>query len=169
MIMMSIGRDTEKLIEYIQSSGFMTAPSSTKYHSSYAGGLIVHSLNVYHTFMSLAGQFGLILPVDTIKICGLFHDICKAKLYVEQEGKYIYDKNEIRNGHGKYSVQLLNDLVGLTDQEREIIGYHMGPYGAVEAFPYGEYTMKQLIEVRNKDAALALFHYADNIATQFLE
>ena len=39
----------DKLLEYLLSSGsdFFSAPASTRYHGSYAGGLVEHSLNVY--------------------------------------------------------------------------------------------------------------------------
>ena len=40
----------EKLLDYLCStqSDFFTAPASTRYHGSYKGGLVEHSLNVYH-------------------------------------------------------------------------------------------------------------------------
>ena len=39
----------DKLLEYLLSSksDFFTAPASTRYHGSYEGGLLEHSLNVY--------------------------------------------------------------------------------------------------------------------------
>ena len=36
----------EKLLNYIHSSDFYRAPTSTKYHLSCPGGLLQHSLNV---------------------------------------------------------------------------------------------------------------------------
>ena len=38
----------DKLLEYLEKSDFFTAPSSTRFHGSYEGGLVQHSLNVYH-------------------------------------------------------------------------------------------------------------------------
>ena len=40
----------DKLLEYLCSSqcDFFTAPASTRSHGSYRGGLVEHSLNVYH-------------------------------------------------------------------------------------------------------------------------
>ncbi|MDE5993144.1 MAG: hydrolase, partial [Oscillospiraceae bacterium] len=40
----------DKLLEYLLSdkSDFFTAPASTRFHGSYEGGLLEHSLNVYH-------------------------------------------------------------------------------------------------------------------------
>ena len=40
---------SEKLLDYLMSTScdFFDAPASTRYHGSYPGGLLVHSLNVY--------------------------------------------------------------------------------------------------------------------------
>ena len=38
----------DKLLEFLKKSDFFTAPSSTRFHGSYEGGLVQHSLNVYH-------------------------------------------------------------------------------------------------------------------------
>ena len=46
----SIKREgADKLLDYLLSpkSDFFTAPASTRYHGSYEGGLLQHSLNVY--------------------------------------------------------------------------------------------------------------------------
>ena len=37
----------DKVIEYISTTDFFTAPASTKFHSSFEGGLAKHSLWVY--------------------------------------------------------------------------------------------------------------------------
>ena len=40
---------SDKLLEYLLSktSDFFTAPASMRFHGSYEGGLLEHSLNVY--------------------------------------------------------------------------------------------------------------------------
>ena len=40
---------SEKLLEFLMSknSDFFEAPASTRFHGSYEGGLLEHSLNVY--------------------------------------------------------------------------------------------------------------------------
>ena len=165
----ALGRDTEKLLIYLGDSGFYDAPSSAKYHSNFKGGLIVHSMYVYRTFLNLIYSLKLPVPMDTARICGLLHDICKAKLYIPSGDGYTYFGSELRRGHGKYSVEILSKLLELSEQEKQIIRFHMGPYSAVEASRHGEFTMMELIEARNQDPLIALFHYADNIAAQFLE
>ena len=44
----------DKLLEYLLSpaSDFFTAPASARFHSSYEGGLLDHSLNVYDCLKS---------------------------------------------------------------------------------------------------------------------
>ena len=37
----------ENLIEFIEKTDFFKAPASTKFHGSYEGGLVEHSLKVY--------------------------------------------------------------------------------------------------------------------------
>ena len=37
----------DKLLDYLKKSDFFTAPSSTRFHGSYEGGLVEHSVNVY--------------------------------------------------------------------------------------------------------------------------
>ena len=46
-----ITRDgSQQLLEYLQSAAcdFFTAPASTRYHGSCDGGLVAHSVNVFH-------------------------------------------------------------------------------------------------------------------------
>ena len=42
----------DKLLEYLEKSDFFVAPASTKFHGSYEGGLLKHSLNVYERLVS---------------------------------------------------------------------------------------------------------------------
>jgi len=38
----------DKLLEWLKSTDFFTAPASTRFHGAYPGGLVKHSLNVYY-------------------------------------------------------------------------------------------------------------------------
>lgn len=42
----------DELMEYIRNSDFYMAPASTRFHLSAEGGLLQHSLNVYHCLMA---------------------------------------------------------------------------------------------------------------------
>lgn len=37
----------DKLLAWLKSTDFFTAPAGAKHHGAHAGGLVVHSLNVY--------------------------------------------------------------------------------------------------------------------------
>lgn len=38
----------DNLLKWLEKSDFFTAPASTRYHGSFEGGLVEHSVNVYH-------------------------------------------------------------------------------------------------------------------------
>ena len=47
-LLKSTNRDgIDKLLAWIEKSDFYKAPASTRFHGSYEGGLLEHSLNVY--------------------------------------------------------------------------------------------------------------------------
>ena len=50
---------SDKLLEYLLSdkSDFFTAPASTRFHGSYEGGLLEHSLNVYYCLKDYLQRF----------------------------------------------------------------------------------------------------------------
>ena len=79
------GASIEKLLNKLNNSDFFYAPSSTKYHCAYEGGLCEHSLNVYKNFLSLVnGRENLdecCYDENTIKIVTLLHDISKMNIY----------------------------------------------------------------------------------------
>ena len=82
----SITRDgarKSELISKLENSDFFTAPASTKYHASYAGGLCEHSLNVYNSAVKLVEAFNLtdVISSDSLLITCLLHDISKMNFY----------------------------------------------------------------------------------------
>ena len=70
------------LKEFIEYSDFTTAPASTKYHGSYTGGLLEHSVNVMYALCKMTedNHLSWSRPESPI-IVGLFHDICKTDQY----------------------------------------------------------------------------------------
>lgn len=74
---------TDELLNWLQSSDFLSAPASTKYHGSYEGGLVEHSLNVYDCLVKEIESAGLTdtYTDETVAIVSLLHDICKANFY----------------------------------------------------------------------------------------
>ena len=57
-LLKSTNRDgIDKLLAWIEKSDFYKAPASTRFHGSYEGGLLEHSLNVYKVLKQKLKQF----------------------------------------------------------------------------------------------------------------
>lgn len=166
----------EDLISYLESTDFFEAPASTKYHGAYKGGLVEHSLNVFGMLANIKSYVREDYSLETLAICGLFHDICKANMYkVEmrnaknQNGEWIkvpfYTVDEkFPYGHGEKSVYLINKFMHLTDEEALAIRWHMG--GFTDSVIGGSYALTGAY----KQSVLALeLHVADMRATYVLE
>ena len=80
-------KGADKLLEYLQKSDFFTAPSSTRFHGSYEGGLVRHSVNVYHCLKDYLSRprtkelYGMDYSDETIAIVSPLHDVCKINFY----------------------------------------------------------------------------------------
>lgn len=94
----------EDLIDWLESSDFFEAPSSTKYHGSYPGGLCDHSLNVMDSIIMLNKQLETNIKEDSMILVALLHDLCKANYY-------ILDEEEATGPQIKY----MNDLLSKSD------------------------------------------------------
>jgi len=119
-----------------QSTDFFKAPASTKYHGAYYGGLCEHSLNVNNLFNEECEYQNLSVPSQSRKLCALLHDICKANLYVVGPRGGFTHKDENPLGHGEKSLSILQDHMKLSQQEKHLIRWHMGPFAAGERYVY---------------------------------
>ena len=76
-------RGADKLLEWLESTDFFTAPASTRFHAAYEGGLLEHSLNVYNVLIDKHYD-----PekdnLESFTIASLLHDICKAGFYTTE-------------------------------------------------------------------------------------
>ncbi len=138
---------SEALLNYLQNSDFFVAPASARYHSSVAGGLCQHSLNVYDCLkdymarprvMELYGLTGEEFSDESIAIVALLHDLCKIGCYkpgfrnVKDERGYWQKvptfnfEDPLPYGHGEKSVWIIMKYMAMTDQEAFAIRYHMG-------------------------------------------
>lgn len=169
----------DKLMEFVEKSDFYTAPSSTRFHGSYEGGLLQHSLNVFERLMvkkdcepfwkeRLAN-----VSEESIAITALFHDLCKTYFYtVEMRNKKVDGKwiqvpaytvdDKIPYGHGEKSVMMIEEYIKLLPVERYAIRWHMGPYSGTNDWM----TLGSAME--KYPLILALFE-ADMEATHILE
>lgn len=172
----NIKRDgIDELLDYLQKSDFFTAPASTRFHSSFEGGLCAHSLNVYERFTKLLqGEYGEnwqdFLSLESATIIALFHDLCKVDTYVteyrnvKEDGVWVQKpfyavQDKLPYGHGEKSVYIVNGFLRLTREEAMCINWHMG-----------EYDMRakagvSLSDIYYKYPHAFLIHIADNMAT----
>ncbi|MDE6746030.1 MAG: HD domain-containing protein [Oscillospiraceae bacterium] len=136
----------DKLLEYLLSdkSDFFTAPASTRFHGSYEGGLLEHSLNVYHCLKDYLSReraktvYGMNYSEETIAISALLHDICKVNFYkvdyrnakndqgVWEKVPYYTIDDQLPYGHGEKSVYIITGFMRLSREEAFAIRYHMG-------------------------------------------
>ena len=105
----------DKLLEWLKSTDFFTAPASTRFHGAYPGGLVKHSLNVYYALLGNFNLRGLYSP-QTQAIVALLHDVCKANYYAGEYPDYTV-KDQMPMGHGEKSVYLVMKHMELTDDE----------------------------------------------------
>ncbi|MBR2377319.1 MAG: hydrolase [Clostridia bacterium] len=134
----------DKLLAFLETSDFFTAPASTRYHCAFEGGLVSHSVNVYKRLLfNIENEFGSewekYYSHETIAICSLLHDLCKVSYYkkdyrnVKENGQWVkkevYVKEEdLPYGHGEKSVYILQSFIKLTREEAVAINFHMGGF-----------------------------------------
>ena len=144
------------LLKWLEKSDFFYAPASTRFHGSYAGGLLEHSLNVYDELNRLLTAYPEVnASEETVIITALFHDLCKVNMYGSEKrnrkdanGKwetydaYTTDEKFHYGGHGSKSVFILQNYMKLTAEEAVAINCHMSCWdgntsvgSAYEQFP----------------------------------
>lgn len=135
----------DKLLDYLCSpqSDFFTAPASTRYHGSYKGGLVKHSLNVYHCLKDYMARervkelYHMNYSDETLAVVALLHDICKINCYKVgtrnkkingewQQVEVFEYQDDLPYGHGEKSVYIITGFMRLTREEAFAIRYHMG-------------------------------------------
>ena len=165
----------DKLLSFLESSDFFTAPASTRFHGAYEGGLGEHSVNVFEELVRLLRAYPEIkLTAETATIVTLLHDLCKIGCYkVElrnqkvgnhwvQRPVYVFKEDFCFGGHGSKSVYLAQKFIYLTDTEAVAINTHMG---FADRSP-GDYGLGAAYE----QTPLAwLLHVADESATYIRE
>lgn len=133
------------LIDFMEEGGFFKAPCSGQYHLAEPGGLAEHSLNVYFALLGIDGALDAGIPLDSIIICGILHDLGKMGDY----GKSNYTENFLKSGeqskskpyvtnpnllyvaHEIRSIAIAQRFIELTEDEQFAILYHNGLYTAL--------------------------------------
>lgn len=164
----------EEVIQFLEKSDFYKAPASTRFHGSFEGGLLEHSMKVYEILKHKVKNSLLDLNVsdDTLIIIALLHDICKVNFYKvdyrnaknergewEKVPYYTVD-NTIPYGHGEKSVMMITEYMKLTVEEKYCIRWHMGFTEPKEAYN----TLGQAFK---KFPLALILHEADLEATYF--
>ena len=130
----------DRLLEWLQTTDFFTAPASTRYHCACPQGLVMHSINVYEVMMEK--HFDPETDnAESFALCALLHDVCKAQFYKvssrnvknERTGQwekvpYYVIEDAFPYGHGEKSVFLIERFVRLKPAEATAIRWHMGGF-----------------------------------------
>lgn len=140
----------DKLLAWLASTDFFTAQAGAKHHGAHAGGLVVHSLNVWSRLREITlrdtidGKAILDLTPETnetVAILGLLHDVCKAGVYHAETKRrrnpetgvwedylgYTF-RDPLPLGHGEKSLYQIARFIRLEDHEALAIRWHMGAY-----------------------------------------
>ena len=148
----------EKVICWLESNNFFDSPASVKHHNNFKGGLAKHSLEVCDEALKLNKD--ACLPVNSVILCSLLHDVCKADQYVMHNGQPASIRAQLDRGHGKRSMYILKRKcqLPLNYDEEMAIWWHMGEYEPSKDTNKEEYQDSQNIEL------CRLIQKADGIA-----
>lgn len=173
---------SQNLLEWLEKTDFFIAPSSTKFHGNYEGGLVEHSVNVYNCLKMLVNEYKKQFPDyeisdETIAISALLHDLCKTNFYVkgfrnvkneetgQWEKKEIYTINDkLCMGHGEGSVYMIQAFMKLNRDEALAIRWHMNGFDS--AVKGGDFSMNG---AKEQTPLVTLLQIADLWASSFLE
>lgn len=178
----SLSDGLDDFIAELDNLGFFTAPASMKGHLCYEGGLLVHSLNVYHAALKLKEAFAASRPDvfdkisdESIIIATLLHDVCKAGNYFRKrnarfesgEAEWGTAPDALPVGHGEKSVIMLLRLgLELNDDEICAIRWHMGPWAVNDSDGEEKGAFRG---AERRYALVTLVQMADTAAAHFLE
>lgn len=166
----------DKLLEWLQTTDFFTAPASSKFHCACEYGLVMHSLNVYNVIMEKHFD-ALTESKESFTLVSLLHDLCKVNFYKEstrnvkneQTGQwekvpYYMVEDAFPYGHGEKSVYLIERFLRLKPAEATAIRWHMG--GFDDSVRAGGFTMSYAYD---KYPIAVKMHLADLEATYLRE
>ena len=180
----------DKLLAYLEKSDFFTAPSSASFHLNEAGGLCLHSINVFETAVKLYEHIALPaiqndtspfteeIPMESIAIAALLHDLCKVKFYhrtqrwkKDEKGQWVsYPGYELKDdfpfGHGEKSCLMISWYMRLKPEEMLAIRWHMGMFDMAENGTSQRYAY---YAATDKCALVNIIQAADMLASKLME
>lgn len=145
------GFNKDLLCMHLSNSDFFIAPASTKYHSSFKGGLCYHSLCVYDNLCRLVNTYELEFDEDSLKIVALLHDISKMNYFeTVYKNKKIYSENGSKSdNNGRYDWVQVSDYAVIAQEERFL-------YANREIT--SEYIIRQYCNL-SLEESVAILHY----------
>ena len=166
------------IIEWLRTNDFYTGPASTKYHESFHGGLLLHSLKVYNKMIELhALKSFQKVAIASATLVALTHDWCKIGKYEsyfkneknpktkiwEEKLAYRCTDKYLGLGHGPQSLMMLSQfcttpLTNLSFDEMAAIRWHMYTYDVTS------YDINDLNRCGNKIPLVVLTQFADQLA-----
>lgn len=161
------------LIDWLDNSDFKVAPASSRYHNCFEGGLLAHSINVYNECIKQKDLIRLFnIPIDSIIIASLLHDICKVNYYktemrnVKVNGQWVQQPFYIVEdmfpiGHAEKSIIIAQNFIKLNEVEIAMIRGHMGGFVSDQYF--------NVSALNNKYPEAIILQHADMVATYVLE
>lgn len=147
---------SKELLDWLRTTDFFIAPASTKFHCACLGGLVQHSVSVYHVMCEK--HFNAEEDSEeSFAICALLHDICKTQFYVKglrnvkneetgawEKRPYYSINDSFPYGHGEKSVFLIERFMRLKTSEAVAIRWHMG--GFDDAVKGGNFSISQAFD-----------------------
>lgn len=161
------------MLLWLRSTDFYIAPASTRYHESFKGGLLEHSLLVYNKMCELCAlnEFKSI-DKGSSTLIALTHDWCKINKY-ESYIKHVKDDNTgswhdetayrfsdkyLGLGHGPQSLMMLSRFCSLNFDEMAAIRWHM------TTFDVTSYDINDMTNCSRKIPLVLLIQFADQLA-----
>lgn len=146
------GFNKDLLLFHLDNSDFYTAPASTKFHCSYKGGLLQHTLNVYDNLCLLVKSLNLNIEEDSIKIVSLFHDIAKMNYYESyyKNQKVYSETGSKRDEGGRFDWQQIKDYKVRDVKERFLYYNHEGT---------SEFLIRQYCPLKIEESIAILHHH----------
>lgn len=142
-------REFDALMGFVEeSTAYLDAPASTRFHLCRPGGLLEHSVNVAETMLALRDRLAPWLSAESCVIVALLHDLGKAGMpgqpqYLENAPSprqawaghpasvpYRFNQDLLYLGVPLRSLLLALPRLPLSPEEVQAIMYHDGQYVA---------------------------------------
>ena len=152
----------DKLLQWLETTDYFTAPASSRFHLAREGGLAEHSLHVYQRLAELCmRESGVQIDPESVAICGLLHDVCKVNVYQQEpKNRKTYDPEKVAAAE---PWQVKHDALG------DFIWETVMGYKFEDDLPYGHgeksvYIISAFMKLTREEAMAIRWHmgFSDN-------